>query len=65
MPIDIANKSKGKYDQFYAFSLILKVEGMHRVTDTWGPIIYSKFGSPETTIPYDSQEEVYNQMFEN
>ncbi|WP_431242276.1 SusD/RagB family nutrient-binding outer membrane lipoprotein [Flavobacterium sp. P21] len=60
---DIANKSKGKYDQFYALSLILKVEGMHRVTDTWGPIIYSKFGSPETTIPYDSQEEVYNQMF--
>ncbi|WP_316633771.1 RagB/SusD family nutrient uptake outer membrane protein [uncultured Flavobacterium sp.] len=60
---DIANKSKGKYDQFYALSLILKVEGMHRVTDTWGPIIYSKFGSPDTTIPYDSQEEVYNQMF--
>jgi hypothetical protein len=60
---DIANNSKGKYDQFYALSLILKVEGMHRVTDTWGPIIYSKFGSPETTIPYDSQEEVYNQMF--
>ncbi|MEN2402189.1 RagB/SusD family nutrient uptake outer membrane protein [Flavobacterium sp. MC2016-06] len=60
---DIANKSKGKYDQFYALSLILKVEGMHRVTDTWGPIIYSKFGSPDTTIPYDSQEEVYTQMF--
>ncbi|MDR7372260.1 RagB/SusD family nutrient uptake outer membrane protein [Flavobacterium aquidurense] len=60
---DIANKSKGKYDQFYALSLILKVEGMHRVTDTWGPIIYSKFGSPETTIAYDSQQEIYTQMF--
>jgi len=60
---DIANKSKGKYDQFYALSLILKVEGMHRMTDTFGPIIYSQFGSTATTIGYDSQEEVYNQMF--
>ncbi|MVO09360.1 SusD/RagB family nutrient-binding outer membrane lipoprotein [Flavobacterium sp. TP390] len=60
----IANNSKDKYDQFYALSLILKVEGMHRVTDIFGPIIYSDFGSLETTIAYDSQEEVYNQMFE-
>ncbi|MDR7212461.1 RagB/SusD family nutrient uptake outer membrane protein [Flavobacterium piscis] len=60
---DIANKSKDKYDQFYALSLILKVEGMHRMTDTFGPIIYSQFGTSDTTIGYDSQEEVYNQMF--
>lgn len=60
---DIANKSKGKYDQFYALSLILKVEGMHRMTDTFGPIIYSQFGASGATIAYDSQEEVYNQMF--
>lgn len=60
---DIANKTKGKYDQFYALSLILKVEGMHRMTDTFGPIIYSKFGNNEATIEYDSQQEVYTQMF--
>ncbi|OXA85529.1 RagB/SusD family nutrient uptake outer membrane protein [Flavobacterium hercynium] len=60
---DIANKAKGKYDQFYSLSLILKVEGMHRITDTFGPIIYSQFGTSDTTIGYDSQEEVYNQMF--
>jgi hypothetical protein len=60
---DIAQKSKGKYDQFYALSLILKVEGMHRLTDTFGPIIYSKFGSTASTIEYDSQQEVYTQMF--
>jgi hypothetical protein len=59
---DIANKSKGKYDQFYALSLILKVEGMHRLTDVFGPIIYSQFGTGSSTIGYDSQEEVYNQM---
>ncbi|MDX6182693.1 RagB/SusD family nutrient uptake outer membrane protein [Flavobacterium sp. Fl-77] len=60
---DIAQKSKGKYDQFYALSLILKVEGMHRLTDTFGPIIYSKFGTTDATIEYDSQQEVYTQMF--
>jgi hypothetical protein len=60
---DIANKSKGKFDQFYALSLILKVEGMHRLTDTFGPIIYSQFGSLDATIGYDAQDEVYTQMF--
>lgn len=59
---DIANKAKGKYDQFYALSLILKVEGMHRVTDIFGPIIYSQFGK-DAPIGYDSQEDVYTQMF--
>jgi len=59
----VEQKAKGKYDQFYSLSLILKVLGMHRVTDTYGPIVYSKFGTTEKTIEYDSQEEVYNQMF--
>lgn len=59
----VEQKAKGKYDQFYALALILKVEGMHRVTDTYGPIVYSKFGTTEKTIEYDSQEEVYNLMF--
>jgi Susd and RagB outer membrane lipoprotein len=55
--------TKGKYDQFYALSLILKVEAMHRLTDTFGPIIYSQF-SLSNTLPYDSQEEVYTKMFQ-
>ncbi|QZK90043.1 SusD/RagB family nutrient-binding outer membrane lipoprotein [Flavobacterium sp. CHNK8] len=59
----VEQKAKGKYDQFYALALILKVEGMHRVTDTYGPIVYSKFGTTDKTIGYDSQEEVYNLMF--
>jgi hypothetical protein len=51
MPIQWSKKRK--YDQFYALALILKVEGMHRVTDTYGPIIYSKFGTTDKTIGYD------------
>jgi hypothetical protein len=55
--------TKGKYDQFYALSLILKVEGMHRVTDIFGPIVYSKFGTTDKLVAYDSQADVYTQMF--
>jgi hypothetical protein len=59
----LQNLTKGKYDQFYALSLILKVEGMHRVTDIFGPIVYSKFGTTDKVVEYDSQAEVYTQMF--
>jgi len=55
--------TKGKYDDVYAMSLVLKVEAMHRVTDIYGPIVYSKFGTTDSTIGYDSQEEVYTKMF--
>ena len=38
---------------------------MSRVTDTYGAIPYSKIGQDgKITIPYDSQEEVYNKFFE-
>ena len=44
---------------------IVKVAAMHRVTDTYGPIPYSKIGqNGEISVPYDSQEDVYKKMFE-
>ena len=44
---------------------IIKVAAMHRVTDTYGPIPYSKIGqNGEINVPYDSQEDVYKKMFE-
>lgn len=55
--------TKGKYDQFYSLSLILKVAGMHRTTDIFGPIVYSKFGTTDKLVAYDSQADVYTQMF--
>lgn len=41
---------------------IVKVEGMHRITDMYGPIPYSQFGVKDPT-PYDSQEAVYKSFF--
>ncbi|RKR11941.1 SusD/RagB-like outer membrane lipoprotein [Flavobacterium sp. 90] len=55
--------TKGKFPQFYAWSLILKVYAMHKTTDYYGPIVYSGFGNADGTTPYDSQKAVYDQFF--
>lgn len=49
----------------YDVALILKVYVMHQVTDLWGPIPYTKAGSGEEKIPYESQKDVYYKMFED
>ena len=46
-----------------AFAKVLKVLVYHRITDYWGPIIYSEFGNGQTTVSYDTQEEVYRNFF--
>lgn len=44
---------------------ILKVMAIHRVTDTYGPIPYSKIGvDGAIQVSYDSQRDVYMKMFE-
>jgi len=48
---------------FVAIALILKVEAMHRVTDIYGPIPYSKYGTANIFIPYDSQQSIYTRFF--
>ena len=60
---NLERATKDKYPQFYAWSLILKVYAMHKTTDYYGPIVYSGFGNPDGTTPYDSQQAVYNQFF--
>lgn len=48
-----------------AMARIVKVAAMSRVTDTYGPIPYSKIGvGGQIAVEYDSQEMVYNRMFE-
>lgn len=47
-----------------AIAKVIKVTAMHRVTDTYGAIPYSKIevGS-KLKVPYDSQQKVYETMF--
>lgn len=42
---------------------IWKVFIMHRATDYYGPIPYSKIGSDSTAISYDSQKSIYMDLF--
>ncbi len=49
----------------HSMATVVKVAAMQRVTDTYGPIPYSKIGVDlELLVPYDSQEQVYDKMFE-
>lgn len=48
-----------------AIGQIMKVTAMHRVTDTYGPMPYTRIGEDgKLQIPYDSQEEIYRAMFD-
>lgn len=50
---------------FYAITKILKVEVMHRVSDFYGPIVYSQFGESITGVMPDSQRDVYYAFFDD
>ena len=60
----LITQDEAKYKHFYGATLILKVEAMHRITDTYGPIVYTKFGQEEGDN-VDSQEAAYRQFFKD
>lgn len=53
------------FPNFYAWAKIVRVEAMHRVSDHFGPIVYSSYGKPNENgqFMYDCQDEVYDQFF--
>ncbi|WP_034241891.1 RagB/SusD family nutrient uptake outer membrane protein [Aquimarina atlantica] len=56
-------RGEERFPLMYAVAKVLRVLGMHRVTDVYGPIVYSKYGLNPTFSEYDRQEDVYNQFF--
>lgn len=46
-----------------AIAKVWRVNIYHRFTDYYGPIAYSEFGSGETSVNYDSQEDIYRDFF--
>lgn len=54
-----------RYPQFYAITKILKVMIMHRVSDYYGPIIYTSFGNEQGKYTPDNQEDVYYNFFDD
>ncbi|MBU2951814.1 SusD/RagB family nutrient-binding outer membrane lipoprotein [Tamlana agarivorans] len=59
--VELSGDPNGK--KFVYVSNIIKVLGMQRVSDVFGPIRYSKFDDYDTTGQYDSQEEAYKAFF--
>jgi hypothetical protein len=47
-----------------ALASIVKVQGMHRVTDAYGSIPYNNYGSGTLQNNYNTQQEVYTRFFE-
>lgn len=60
----IKKEAKNDNPSAYAVATIVKVAGMHRITDMYGPLPYLKFGSVSRQYDYDSQELIYNSFFE-
>lgn len=56
------NTKADEESHVYQLAQILKIASMHRFTDMWGPLPYTKVGTSMTT-PYDSQETVYMTFF--
>lgn len=52
-----------EFPQFVAWGKIVRVEAMHRVSDVFGPIIYSEYGN--SPAMYDSQADVYKLFIED
>ena len=46
-----------------ALATIVKVEAMHRVADTYGPIPYNNYGSGTLQNTYSSLQDVYTKFF--
>jgi hypothetical protein len=57
--------SREELPPFYAITKILKVLIMHRVSDYYGPVIYSQFGTSATEVMPDSQKDVYYAFFDD
>lgn len=48
-----------------AVGKVIKVAGMHRIADTYGPMPYSKIGEDGALqVPFDSQEQAYKTMID-
>lgn len=52
-----------QYPGFMGVAKIIKVEMMHRITDAYGPIIYTHFGELKTGSIPDTQKDAYYAFF--
>jgi hypothetical protein len=64
----VMDKAKAEgYANFEAWAMVLKVLAMHRVSDVFGPVVYTNFGkiNSDGSVTYDSQQEAYTAFFKD
>jgi hypothetical protein len=59
----ITELTETEFPTLNGVNLILKVAAMHRVSDVFGPIVYTNFGDLTNAGVYDSQETAYKAFF--
>ena len=64
---NVESITKSSAPDLYAMAKILKVEAMHRVSDIFGPIMYSKYKvrAEDGGYDYDSQQDAYTNFFKD
>ena len=61
----LEDSTRLKYPAVYAVTEILKVEVMHRVSDYYGPVIYTSFGKKKMIYQPDTQQDVYHYFLDD
>lgn len=59
----LKRKSDGDLSKpYYALGTLLRIAIVHRLSDCYGPLPYSKVTGIDLHVPYDTQEELYTAM---
>lgn len=58
-------KTEAEYPHMNAANKILRVAAMHRISDIYGPIIYTHYGESKTGGKFDSQKDAYMAFFKD
>lgn len=59
----LEDSTRVAYPSVYAVTKILKVEVMHRISDIYGPVVYTHFANEEEEYRPDTQQEAYAAFF--
>lgn len=60
----IKQRAEQSKPDFYAVANIIKVAALHRVTDVYGPLPYTRYGAGGFTAQYDDQATIYKSFFQ-
>jgi hypothetical protein len=59
----ISRSQQYKLPVFAAWGKLVRILAMSKLTAIHGPIIYSRYGSPANSIPYDKESDLYPLFF--